>query len=363
MSYANSAFCRLLGKTRGELIGNPFADIVPGMNGCVPILDQVCQARDDANSAQADDCEPNPAFWLYAMWPALDENERPVGVVIQVTRAADFRQNVTAINEALLISGLRQHELTEAAERLNAQLQKEVTGRKQAEKRRKEYSRKLQVLSRRLVETQETERRHLALELQEGIGQDLTAVQLNLQTMLQTPVSAALEPRVTDGLAVLDRVLEQVRDISFNLRASLLDDLGLEPALQWYTRRQAGLTGLTCEVQADPLERRLDPVIETTCFRVAQEALTNVARHARARKVTVELRRGERQLHLRVRDDGVGFQVAAVRAKAMLGAGLGLLRMEECAVLAGGQLEFNSAPSQGAEVHAWFPLKWQTVAA
>jgi signal transduction histidine kinase len=154
-----------------------------------------------------------------------------------------------------------------------------------------------------------------------------------------------------------------VRDISFNLRPSVLDDLGLEPALQWYTRRQAALTGLKCEVQADPLERRLDPVIETTCFRVAQEALTNVARHARAHKVTVELRRGERQLHLRVRDDGVGFPVAAVRAKAVLGASLGLLRMEERAALAGGQLEFNSAPSQGAEVHAWFPLKWQTVQA
>jgi signal transduction histidine kinase len=147
------------------------------------------------------------------------------------------------------------------------------------------------------------------------------------------------------------------------LRPSVPDDLGLEPALRWYTSRQAALTGLKCEVQADPLERRLDPVIETTCFRVAQEALTNVARHARAHKVTVELRNGEGQLHLRVRDDGVGFQVTDVRAKAMLGTSLGLLRMEERAVLAGGQLEFNSAPSQGAEVHAWFPLKWQTVQA
>ena len=108
------------------------------------------------------------------------------------------------------------------------------------------------------------------------------------------------------------------------------------------------------------MEQRLDPVIETECFRVAQEALTNVVRHAQAKTVTVELRQEDGQLHLRVRDDGIGFDVAAVREKAVRGASLGLLSMEERAALAGGGLEFTSIPGQGTEVHAWFPLKWQT---
>ena len=84
---------------------------------------------------------------------------------------------------------------------------------------------------------------------------------------------------------MVERVLEQVHDISLNLRPSMLDDLGLEPALRWYTNRQAALIGLQAEFATESLERRLDPIIETECFRIAQEALTNVVRHARAHTV------------------------------------------------------------------------------
>ena len=146
--------------------------------------------------------------------------------------------------------------------------------------------------------------------------------------------------------------------LSLNLRPSMLDDLGLEPALRWYADRQAALTGLHVEVRADPLNQRLDPMIETECFRVAQEALTNVAKHAKARHVTVELTTNDEQLHLSVRDDGVGFDVAGVRQQAVLGASLGLLSMEERATLAGGGVQYHANPGQGAEVHAWFPVKW-----
>jgi len=236
---------------------------------------------------------------------------------------------------------------------------KERVERKLAEKKREEYSRKLQVLSRRLVEAQETERRHLARELHDEIGQALTVAQLNLQALLQSPRTKTLLPRLKESLEVVERVLEQVHDISLNLRPSILDDLGLEPALRWLTNRQAALVGLQAKFHADALEQRLDPVIETECFRVAQGALTNVLRHAQAKTVSVELRKENGQLHLRVRDDGIGFDVAALREKAVLGASLGLLSMEERASLAGGGLECTSAPKLGTEVHAWFPLKWQ----
>jgi signal transduction histidine kinase len=138
----------------------------------------------------------------------------------------------------------------------------------------------------------------------------------------------------------------------------MLDDLGLEPALRWYADRQAALTGLHVEVRADPLNQRLDPMIETECFRVAQEALTNVAKHAKARTVIVELTTNDEQLHLSVRDNGVGFDVASVRRQAVLGASLGLLSMEERATLAGGGVQYHATPGHGTEVHAWFPVKW-----
>jgi signal transduction histidine kinase len=229
--------------------------------------------------------------------------------------------------------------------------------RKLADRKREEYSRKLQVLSRRLVEAQETERRNIARELHDEIGQALTVMQLNLQAMLQLPGAAALSARLNESLVVVGRVLEQVHDISLNLRPSILDDLGLEPALRWYTQRQADLIGLRAEFRTDFPERRLDPVMETACFRVAQEALTNVVRHAQAKTVIVELCNKDERIYLSVRDDGIGFDVADVREKALRGASLGLLSMEERAMLAGGALEFTSGPTQGTEVHAWFPLK------
>jgi PAS domain S-box-containing protein len=237
---------------------------------------------------------------------------------------------------------------------------RDITKRKQADGKLKASRRRLQALSRRLVEVQETERRRLARELHDEIGQALTVIEMNVQALLASPGTEALAPRLKQSLEVVERVQEQVHDLSLNLRPSMLDDLGLEPALRWCTERQAALAGLQAEVRADPLEQRLDPMIETECFRVAQEALTNVVKHARARTVTVELTKNDEdgQLHLSVRDDGVGFDVANLREQAVRGASLGLLSMEERATLAGGGLECDSIPGQGTEVHAWFPLKW-----
>ncbi len=237
---------------------------------------------------------------------------------------------------------------------------KERTKRRQAESKRRQYSRKLERLSRRLVTAQETERRNIARELHDEIGQALTVMQLNLQALLQSPHAEALTRRLNETLKLAERLLEQVQGISLDLRPSMLDDLGLKPALTWLTGRQAELARLKGEARVADLPHRLDPVIETECFRVAQEALTNVVRHARAHAVSVELRPESGKLHLRVRDDGAGFNVAAVREKAVRGESLGLLSMEERAALAGGGLEFTSNPRQGTEVHAWFPLKWQT---
>src|SRR6185369_5684350 len=145
-----------------------------------------------------------------------------------------------------------------------------------------------QVVSRRLVEVQESERRHIARELHDEMGQTLTVAQLNLQAALQAPEARTVHSQLQVSAEAVERVLEQVRDISLNLRPSMLDDLGLESALRWYLDRQTALVGLQAEFHADTFERRLDPMVETTCFRITQEALTNVIRHAQASKVNVE---------------------------------------------------------------------------
>ncbi|MEO5717089.1 MAG: PAS domain-containing protein [Chthoniobacterales bacterium] len=129
--YVNAAFCKLLGKSKADLIGNPFAEIVPGGGECAAILDQVYETGEAATHAHEHDSEPE--HWLYAMWPALDANQSPVGAIIQLTKAPSVSLNPTAINEALLIAGLRQHELAEVGEKLNARLQQEIVERREVE--------------------------------------------------------------------------------------------------------------------------------------------------------------------------------------------------------------------------------------
>jgi signal transduction histidine kinase len=133
VSYVNSAFCSLLGKTRAQLIGHPFAQLIPGGHECVPLLDTVYYTGEAVTHVQQEGAESDPAYWLYAMWPTLDPDERPTGVIVQLTKAQAFSQSGLAIAEALLLAGLHQHELTEVAEKLNVQLRREVAERKVAE--------------------------------------------------------------------------------------------------------------------------------------------------------------------------------------------------------------------------------------
>src|SRR5262249_4016348 len=144
--------------------------------------------------------------------------------------------------------------------------------------------------------------------------------------------------------------LKQVRDLSLDLRPALLDDLGLPAALRWYLDRLAQRAGLTPELITDLADERLPPELETACFRVAQEALTNMARHAKAHRVRIVLRRQEQELRLIVADDGAGFDVAEARSRASRGQSLGLLGMQERALLTGGEVEVVSSPGRGTEV-------------
>ena len=213
-----------------------------------------------------------------------------------------------------------------------------------------------QLLSQQLMEAQEVERRHLARELHDEIGQALTAVKLNLQGVQRAAGDASALPRLDESLAIVDRALQQVRNLSLDLRPSLLDDLGLVAALRWYVDRVAQRAGFAAEFAADPPGIRAPANLETACFRVAQEALTNVVRHAKARRVRVELREGDGELHLRIRDDGAGFEVAAARQRAVRGGSLGLLGMQERVLLIRGRIDIQSAPGQGTEIRASLPL-------
>ena len=217
-------------------------------------------------------------------------------------------------------------------------------------------SRSLQHLSQQLLEVQESERRHLSRELHDEIGQSLTAVKVNLQAIERTNDLSELSPQLNESIGIIERALQQVRDLSLDLRPSLLDDLGVVAALRWYTDRQAQRAGFEASFAANIHEIRLPAEIETTCFRVVQEALTNIVRHAHAKHVQIELAQLETQLELRICDDGIGFDVKSALERGTGDFSLGLLGMQERAQLIGGKILIFSDPQRGTEIQASFPL-------
>jgi signal transduction histidine kinase len=154
--------------------------------------------------------------------------------------------------------------------------------------------------------------------------------------------------------ALLDRVEAQLRRLSRELRPTILDDLGLAPALEWLAQGVADRTGLAITVVA-PFDR-LSPGVETAVYRIVQEALTNVVRHARASKVQVEVRRDDSTVRAVIRDDGQGFDVAATLARRGE-RGLGLIGMRERVEAMGGKLLIESHPGKGVEISLTIPLE------
>jgi len=150
--------------------------------------------------------------------------------------------------------------------------------------------------------------------------------------------------------------LQQVRNMSVDLRPAILDDLGLASALQWFLDRVAQRAGFQTHLVVEDLPAQLPQELATVCFRVVQEALTNVIRHAGASHVEVAVKRVDSELHLSIHDDGVGFDVAAARQRAQRGGSLGMLSMQERVTLAGGTFTVQSTAGYGTQIDARLPL-------
>jgi PAS domain S-box-containing protein len=210
----------------------------------------------------------------------------------------------------------------------------------------------LQMFSRQLIEAQEDERRRIARELHDQIGQVLTAIKMNLYTAQKGSRSSEVTSYIKDNIEAVDEALRLVRDLSVDLRPPVLDDFGLVTALRWYVDRYTKRTGLEVDmvIELPDENERFYRELETACFRIAQEALTNIVRHAQASHVLLQLTKDENVLLLSVRDNGVGFDVKSLRKRAPRAATLGLISMQERAHAAGGTIEIDSVISKGTEV-------------
>jgi signal transduction histidine kinase len=209
-------------------------------------------------------------------------------------------------------------------------------------------TRQLQAVSQRLIHVQEAERRVIAQELHDQLGQLLTGLRFQLEA------ARGGGPGVGEALALTDELLRQVRDLALQLRPRILDDFGLRRALEWHVDRFHRQTGIAVACDITLPAARLSPELETTAFRLVQEALTNVARHAHSptASLTAALTPDHRLL-VEVADCGQGFDVAAARGRH---DSLGLTGLAERVKLAGGQLDIVSHAGRGTRICAEFPL-------
>ena len=223
-------------------------------------------------------------------------------------------------------------------------------------RQRKQTEVALQALSRRLLEVQDNERRALAYQLHEEVAQVLSAIKINLDTLQEelTPVPQ----KVTESTAFLAHSLQHIRSLSLDLHPAILDDLGLPAALEWYASHQVQRANFTLHL-SDKRPTSVAPQLELACFRIAQEALTNIAQHAHAQNVWIELRYQNEALHILIRDDGRGFALGKAQQRAQQGLSLGLLRMQERVRLSSGQLTIQSSPQLGTTVYAILPTQRQ----
>jgi signal transduction histidine kinase len=246
---------------------------------------------------------------------------------------------------------------TSALRRHNLELLELHKQREQAQARLGEAYDRLRKLTRRLEAAKEEERHRIARELHDEMGPALTAVIINLQLIEGTLDREKTARWITDSIEIADRMVQQVRDLSLALRPPLLDEVGLLSAVRAYLESQAERTGLEIMIEAPETIDTLPPEIEITAFRVIQEAVSNVIRHAHAQTIEVRLKREADGVTLVIRDDGIGFEAASALAGAAPGSALGLLGMQERVRALGGSFEINSSRRQGTSVTVHLPME------
>lgn len=233
----------------------------------------------------------------------------------------------------------------------------DITERELAKSELQQYTERLRALTSQLAEAEDMERQRLASELHDKVGQNLTALGINLniiQAMMPEDISSQISLRLEDSQSLVELTAEQIRDVMANLRPPVLDDYGLVAALRWYGEKFSRRTNITIQVEGDEPVPRLAPRAENALFRITQEALTNVAKHAQADRVMVTVHVEKHSLKLIIHDDGIGFSPILFDHQAE-DLGWGILTMTERVEAIGGSLRIESSPNQGTTVIAEIP--------
>ena len=262
-----------------------------------------------------------------------------LGKIVGVLNLGSFRAEAFSEDDQKIAREVAQHV---AIVLRNAQLFAELENSHQ----------RLEELSRQLVLVQEAERRFLACELHDEIAQTLTALSISLQLALHAAADQRDE-RLAEAERLTEDLSQRIRQLSLDLRPPMLDDLGLVPTLLWYFDRCAQQLRVRVEFEHQGLERSLNPEIEIVIYRIVQEALTNIARHAGVSAAVVRLWASPTALSVQIEDQGGGFDVEQVLSRPTTG---GLTGIRERVWLVGGQLIIDTHPGAGTCLTALLPL-------
>jgi PAS domain S-box-containing protein len=354
--YANRAFCHVLGKAPEAVIGRSFSDAVPQGDRCQAVLDQVSRTGQSARHMESAAAQPSPPpFWSWAVWPLRHAEEAPVSLIIQIMETTQLHQQTTAVNEQLMLSSVRQHELTETLENLNVTLEERVSERTQAFE---QSETRLRALATELNLAEQRERKRLAIELHDYLAQLLVLGRISLTQAKKAGLPPGAHTFVLETEDCLNKALTYCRTLMAELSPPILHERGLPASLQWLAEhmKRHEIT-VTVDIQ-EPLEMVLPQDSAVLLYQSVRELLINVAKHGAVKEATVRMARTNKRLELIVQDPN-GFDLAAAavsQAYSPLSMKFGLFSIHERMKALGGNFEIQSAPQQGTTARMTLPL-------
>jgi PAS domain S-box-containing protein len=236
----------------------------------------------------------------------------------------------------------------------------DITERKNAEETLARYISELRQLSKQLITVQEAERLRISRELHDEMGQALTMLRINIASIKESLLpgyAKGVKDRLADADALTEKLLGQIHELTLELRPHMLDDLGLVPTVRWYTERLSRRLNIEILFTQKNWKERPDSEISTALFRIIQEALTNAAKHARAKKIRILLAQKQKFIEVLIKDDGRGFDQRKIEKRPPRARGIGLFSMKERAALLNGECTIESHPGKGTRIYVSIPRR------